>query len=286
MGPVLVALSVSVIGIPAILPLFMVLQGAMLIGIFAICAHAGKQIIHMIKPSFEIHSIFAALIGTILFSAVMIIPFIGGFFTVVISTIGTGAGVFAIIEIIRTSRNGKQISKSGVKEQKNITIVTEPAQETLISHVVKTPEAVAVEERIRATFLQRAGAAIIDIILVMMIYGMVFRPFLEQSSHSFGHHGSGPVNLFLLLTYLTIMWNWKQTTVGMIVFRLKIFRTDNSNSRFTFDVTLIRALGLLLSIVPLGLGFLWIIWDEQKQGWHDKIAGTMVYRVSGKMSMV
>lgn len=291
MGPVLIALSVSVIGIPAIPALFMVLQGAMLIGIFALCAHTGKQIIHIIKPSFEMHSIFAALIGTILFSAVMVIPFVGGFFTVVISTIGTGAGMFAIIDIIRTSRSGKQIPMSAdFREQKNSKIAAEPVQEALNSQLVHTPEtvrveeAVTVEERARATFFQRAGAAVIDIILVMMIYGMAFRPFLEHASSSFDHHGGGPVNLFFLLTYLTIMWNWKQTTVGMIVFRLKIFRIDNS--KFTFDVALIRALGLLLSIVPLGLGFLWIIWDEQKQGWHDKIAGTMVYRVSEKMSIL
>jgi uncharacterized RDD family membrane protein YckC len=135
-----------------------------------------------------------------------------------------------------------------------------------------------------ATFWSRAGAAIIDIILVMLIYGITFKPFFE-SANVFGiHQDGGGVKLLLLLVYLTIMWNWKQTTVGGIVFHLKICRTDGS--KLTLGVAVIRALGLLLSIVPLGLGFLWIAWDEKKQGWHDKIAGTIVNRVSEKVTLI
>jgi uncharacterized RDD family membrane protein YckC len=43
-----------------------------------------------------------------------------------------------------------------------------------------------------------------------------------------------------------------------------------------------RGLGLwlasLLSILALGLGYLWAIWDPKKQTWHDKLAGTIVVR--------
>ena len=38
----------------------------------------------------------------------------------------------------------------------------------------------------------------------------------------------------------------------------------------------LRYLGYAVSALPLGLGFLWIIWDKRKQGFHDKIAGTTV----------
>ncbi|MGA7985503.1 MAG: RDD family protein [Burkholderiales bacterium] len=38
----------------------------------------------------------------------------------------------------------------------------------------------------------------------------------------------------------------------------------------------IRFLGYFVSIVPLGLGFLWIAFDRKKRGWHDLIAGTVV----------
>ncbi|MDO9217485.1 MAG: RDD family protein, partial [Lacisediminimonas sp.] len=39
-----------------------------------------------------------------------------------------------------------------------------------------------------------------------------------------------------------------------------------------------RSLGLLLSMVPFGLGFLWVAFHPRKQGWHDKLAGTLVVR--------
>lgn len=41
---------------------------------------------------------------------------------------------------------------------------------------------------------------------------------------------------------------------------------------------LLRYLGYGLSALPLGLGFLWILWDPRKQGFHDKLAGTRVIR--------
>lgn len=39
-----------------------------------------------------------------------------------------------------------------------------------------------------------------------------------------------------------------------------------------------RSLALVLSLVPLGLGFLWAAFQPKKQAWHDKLAGTIVIR--------
>ncbi len=38
----------------------------------------------------------------------------------------------------------------------------------------------------------------------------------------------------------------------------------------------LRYLGYLASLLTLGLGFLWILWDRRRQGLHDKLAGTVV----------
>jgi len=38
----------------------------------------------------------------------------------------------------------------------------------------------------------------------------------------------------------------------------------------------LRWIGMNISSLVIGLGFLWILIDENKQGWHDKIAGTYV----------
>jgi uncharacterized RDD family membrane protein YckC len=39
-----------------------------------------------------------------------------------------------------------------------------------------------------------------------------------------------------------------------------------------------RYLGYFLAIIPFGLGLLWVAFDPKKQGWHDKLAGTIVVR--------
>lgn len=39
---------------------------------------------------------------------------------------------------------------------------------------------------------------------------------------------------------------------------------------------LLRWLGMVVAGIPCYLGFLWVIWDPHKQGWHDKIASTVV----------
>jgi uncharacterized RDD family membrane protein YckC len=40
-----------------------------------------------------------------------------------------------------------------------------------------------------------------------------------------------------------------------------------------------RYFAYFLSFLGLCLGFMWVGWDERKQGWHDKLAGTLVVRV-------
>ena len=39
-----------------------------------------------------------------------------------------------------------------------------------------------------------------------------------------------------------------------------------------------RYLGYYVSTIPLMLGFLWVAFDARKQGWHDKMANTVVIR--------
>lgn len=38
----------------------------------------------------------------------------------------------------------------------------------------------------------------------------------------------------------------------------------------------IRYMGYLISAIPLGLGFIWILFDKHHQGWHDKLSKTLV----------
>jgi uncharacterized RDD family membrane protein YckC len=87
-----------------------------------------------------------------------------------------------------------------------------------------------------------------------------------------------------LAVYGAILWHLKGSTVGGIIFGLKVVRVDGKPSEW---VTMaVRALACFFSLIVVGLGFLWIAFDPQKQAWHDKIAGTVVVRVPQGVSLL
>lgn len=160
-------------------------------------------------------------------------------------------------------------------------VIAVPAQDVSTVCGVSSQSTVS-SVTVKATFLQRLGAAMIDTMLVLIVFGMITNPICSLLHQA--HDSGGSLGLIILLAYFTAMWSWKQTTVGMIVFRLKVYRVDNA--QLTFSIAVIRALGLLLSILPFGLGFFWMIWDKDKLTWYDRIAGTVVRRVEGTVSIV
>ena len=80
------------------------------------------------------------------------------------------------------------------------------------------------------------------------------------------------------------MWKLKGTTIGGIVCGLKVLRIDQRE--LDWATAIVRALGCFLSLVVGGLGFIWVAFDDEKQSWHDKIAGTTVVRVPKGVSLV
>ncbi len=115
----------------------------------------------------------------------------------------------------------------------------------------------------RAQFWERMGAGFLDLIIVTILSGLVPAHWLWP---------------FIALAYFSGMWTWKGTTVGGVVLKLQVVRQANGGT-LTFVVGLVRGLAAAFSIVVLFLGFFWIAWDKDKQGWHDKIAGTVVLRL-------
>jgi uncharacterized RDD family membrane protein YckC len=116
----------------------------------------------------------------------------------------------------------------------------------------------------RAGFWIRIAALLLDAILVGFLMGVFHH----------GHH----FELLVLATYGAVMWKLRGSTIGGIVFDLRVVRLDGRE--VDWETAIIRALGCFLSLAVAGLGFFWIAFDEQKQAWHDKIAGTVVVRVA------
>ena len=74
---------------------------------------------------------------------------------------------------------------------------------------------------------------------------------------------------------MILFWRKYGATPGKLAIYAKIVDA-RTGGRPSTGRLIARYFGYLVSIVPLFLGFAWIAIDRRKQGWHDKIAGTLV----------
>lgn len=85
------------------------------------------------------------------------------------------------------------------------------------------------------------------------------------------------IMLFVVFTaYFVWMNGMYGATVGKMVMKLKI--TKENGAKISYSDALVREITSYLSFVVLFLGYLNVIWDKKKQGWHDKIAKTLVVK--------
>ena len=147
-----------------------------------------------------------------------------------------------------------------------------------------------------AGILPRLGASLIDLFLLFMQYNVVVfmfslaslllsllgrelalgRPIFLAARIIYwaGWAWSGLVALI----YFPYWWWRGGRTFGMQMLKLQIVASGRGGHGREPGLgrALVRGLGALVSLVPLGLGFLWILIDEHRQTWHDKLAGTLV----------
>ena len=84
--------------------------------------------------------------------------------------------------------------------------------------------------------------------------------------------------LLLQAVYFTYFWSaaGKGQTLGMRALNIKVVKTDGSQLDYVGGF--LRYIGLVISIWVFLIGVIWAAFDAQKQGWHDKIAGTYVVK--------
>jgi uncharacterized RDD family membrane protein YckC len=76
---------------------------------------------------------------------------------------------------------------------------------------------------------------------------------------------------------VVIFWVYRAATPGKMLVRAKIVDAD-TGAPPSLGQCIGRYLGYFVSIFAFFLGFLWIAFDPRKQGFHDKLAGTVVVR--------
>jgi len=130
-------------------------------------------------------------------------------------------------------------------------------------------------------FWPRVGAAMIDTLLILLITGPLVTSVYGPEYWSGSEFVKGPADLLiswvLPAVAIVLFWIYRQATPGKIAFSARI--VDAATGEAPSKGQLIgRYFGYYVSILPLFLGLIWVAFDARKQGWHDKLAGTVVVR--------
>ncbi len=120
----------------------------------------------------------------------------------------------------------------------------------------------------RAGFWRRLAAALIDGILLGLVNGIV-QAFV-------GELAAGGVGLALgFLYYGYFEGGPAGQTVGKKALDIRVVRSIDGGP-LGWGTSLLRHLCSYLSALPCLLGYFWMLWDQEKQTWHDKLSATVV----------
>jgi len=136
-----------------------------------------------------------------------------------------------------------------------------------------------------AGFWIRTAASLLDtIFLALLVYPLAAAAGLTSSINS--ELGGALVTFGVLLNYvlpaavIILFWVYKSATPGKLLLSLRILDADTGGQPSTKQF-IGRYLAYYVSMIPLMIGFIWVGIDERKQGWHDKLASTVVVRNTG-----
>ena len=128
-------------------------------------------------------------------------------------------------------------------------------------------------------FWKRTVAVLVDTFLIILVtlpiliwaYGIEY--FNDEPKEK------GLLDLIINYVFPTIavilLWKYYQATPGKMIFKATIVDAK-TGGKPTLKQWIIRYLGYFVSLIPFGLGYFWVAFDKKKQGFHDKLANTVV----------
>ena len=120
--------------------------------------------------------------------------------------------------------------------------------------------------RMRAGFWRRVGAVVIDGLLLGLVQLLVLR-LLGTAGYVF--------EFVLQAGYFTYFEGSSGQTPGKRVASIRVADIETGEP-IGYGRALGRYLFSLLSALIVYLGYLWMLWDREKQTWHDKVSRAVV----------
>jgi uncharacterized RDD family membrane protein YckC len=139
----------------------------------------------------------------------------------------------------------------------------------------------------QAGLATRSVAAAVDLGLLFLLYTLASAVLSSILNSTIG--GTWPFWLVATLTALGLLaggsiiiafWALVGQTPGMRFLAIKV--VHEGSHELGLRIAIKRMMFLLFSLIPAGLGFLWIARDDSRRGWHDRWAGTEVIYVEIK----
>jgi uncharacterized RDD family membrane protein YckC len=119
----------------------------------------------------------------------------------------------------------------------------------------------------RASFWRRFAAFFIDSLVLGIVSGILQAIFGRDSGNGLG--------TLIALIYFTYFEGSSGQTVGKKALGVRVIDFSGGGT-IGYGRAFIRTIGRFVSAIVLLLGYLWMIWDKEKQTWHDKFANSVV----------
>lgn len=303
---VFVLLAMTGVGVLVIPFLAIGLFAAKLFGRASMLAWFGRRFGGLLGEGIWSSLVMSVLCGGIIVALLYTIPILAFVVAMLISVLGLGTVIYTLI--LNTRKNGAKpaaatptVPPGGVPAQLPPAVALAavvpsatvagavppaipvaippaipaamPAAAVPVAPGATPPPVISAGTLPRAEFWIRSVALFIDGILCAIVLKLI--PFTHFNFGGF---------LLILAIYGAVMWKLRGTTVGGSICHLKVVRLDERPMDWT--CTIVRALSCFFSLAVVGLGFLWVAFDDERQSWHDKIAGTTVVIVPKGVSLI
>ncbi|HET6549467.1 MAG TPA: RDD family protein [Solirubrobacter sp.] len=118
----------------------------------------------------------------------------------------------------------------------------------------------------RANFGQRLGQYLIDAILISVVIVILYQ--ISTVLYLIGALGA-------IAYWIVLTGNERGQTVGMMALNIRVV-DGATGGPIGYGRAFLRLLIMWLGSIPIYLGWFWMLWDSQKQTWHDKVSNSFV----------
>ena len=255
----------------------MALFFASLFGMAAVLAALGFKITRLFGEGSSGHPALAILIAGLIVLGLYTVPVFGFVILKVMGWLGLGVVILTVFQAMKRERPARVVKAPAANAAvagpggEPGAAATEPGGvPPIVAQLTAGPAAVSAATLPRAGFWIRFAALLLDVVILAIIALLLT--------------GGGRLALFGIAAYAAVLWKLKGTTIGGVICGLKVVRLDERP--IDWGTAIVRTLGCFLSLAVVGLGFIWVAIDDERQSWHDKIAGTTVVRVPPGASLV